>query len=137
MADPCGSTPHSLNMLKTAPGPWLRARLCKATRCSGAASSPVVATAIILALHGKICQSHLGWRTNSISPRHGLKVMGTCLHPAHSVSESCLFLSQPWGDKKKPQNPPHLALNELIRKLCTPSADSLQGETHQTHLDLK
>lgn len=38
---------------------------------------------------------------------------------------------------RRKKNPPHLATNKLIRKLCALSVDGLQGETHQTHLDLK
>lgn len=52
--------------------------------------------------------------------------------PAHPV-----YFYHSRGERKKKHNPPHLAINELIRKLCALSADRLQGEAHQTHLDLK
>lgn len=57
--------------------------------------------------------------------------------PTHSKNPVYFYHSYKIGKKKKKKQPPHLAINELMRKLCALPVDGLRGETRQTHLDLK
>lgn len=59
------------------------------------------------------------------------------MHPhPHTPRIPFIFITAIRWKKKNP-TPPHLAINELMRKLCALPADGVQGETHQARLGVE